>query len=56
MTAADTVEITTPESDYIVKLGDAYHRTHNHCDANHCLAKQTDATNCGEFIKQEHNL
>ena len=40
----DTVEIATPESDLYVTPGDAYHRTDHHCDANHCLTRQMDAT------------
>ena len=37
VSAADVVEITTPESDFVVLPGDAYHRTDTHYSASQCL-------------------
>ena len=44
MSAADVLEIATPDSDFLVTQGDACHRTDNNSGANHCLTTQTDAT------------
>ena len=40
--ASDAVEIATPELDFLIVPGDAYHRTDNHWGTNHCLTRQTD--------------
>ena len=43
MSAADVVEIFSPQSNFLVTLGDACHRTDYHCAANYCLIRQTGA-------------
>ena len=41
--AADTEENVTSELEFLITLGDVFHRTDHHCCANHRLTRHTDA-------------